>query len=163
MVEKIYKLLFLDVGLMNAICGLGWNSISQMTTTQLCNEGSIAEQFIGQHLQDILSSSPNRDLTYWLREGRSTNAEVDYVIALDGNIIPIEVKSGATGSLKSVHQFVGEKNVPLAIRFDTGLPSIQTITTRVRTMEKSTDINYQLLSLPLYLVEQLTAVIHEVS
>ena len=163
MEENIYKLVFLDVGLMNAICGLGWNSISQMTDIQLSNEGSIAEQFIGQHLQDILSSSPNRDLTYWLREGLSTNAEVDYVIALDGNIIPIEVKAGATGSLKSLHQFVGEKNVPLAIRFDTGLPSMQTISTRVRTAEKLIDINYQLLSLPLYLVEQLSGVLQEIS
>jgi predicted AAA+ superfamily ATPase len=57
--EKTYKLIFLDVGLMNAICGLGWNSISIMAETQLVNEGAIAEQFIGQHLQDILSTSPN--------------------------------------------------------------------------------------------------------
>ena len=59
---------FLDVGLMNAICGLGWNSIAIMAETQLINEGAIAEQFIGQHLQDILSTSPNRELTSWLRE-----------------------------------------------------------------------------------------------
>ena len=98
--EKVYKLLFLDVGLMNANCGLGWNTISQIADTQLINEGVIAEQFIGQHLQDMLAGSPNRDLTYWLREGRSSNAEVDYVIALDGKIIPIEIKAGATGSLK---------------------------------------------------------------
>jgi hypothetical protein len=44
-------------------------------------------------VQDILSTSPNRELTYWLREGRSTNAEVDYVLALNGQIIPIEIKA----------------------------------------------------------------------
>lgn len=48
--EKVYKLLFLDVGLMNAIC--------------------------------LLAESPNRELTYWLREGRSSHAEVDFVIAV---------------------------------------------------------------------------------
>ena len=68
----------------------------------------MAEQFIGQHLPSILAASPNRELTYRIREGRSSNAEVDYVIALNGNIVPIEVKPGATGSLKSLHQFVGE-------------------------------------------------------
>ena len=154
--EKTYKLIFLDVGLMNAICGLGWNSISTMAETQLVNEGAIAEQFIGQHLQDILSGSSNRELTYWLREGRSTNAEVDYVVALNGRIIPIEVKAGASGHLKSLHQFVGEKGAPLAVRFDTGLPLTQTINTRIRKGEKTIDVDYKLISLPLYLVERLS-------
>ena len=155
--EKIYKLIFLDVGLMNAICGLGWNNVSQMADTQLVNEGAIAEQFIGQHLQDILSTSPNRELTYWLREGRSSNAEVDYVLALNGQIVPIEVKAGATGSLKSLHQFAGEKNTSLAVRFDTNLPSKQTVEARVRKGNKTRDVSYQLVSLPLYLVERLPA------
>ncbi|MGI9292797.1 MAG: ATP-binding protein [Pseudomonadales bacterium] len=153
--EKIYKLVFLDVGLMNAISGLGWNTISQMANTQLVNEGAIAEQFIGQHLQDILSSSPNRELTYWLREGRTSNAEVDYVLALNGQIIPIEIKAGASGSLKSLHQFVGEKDAPLALRFDTRLPSRQSINTTIRRGEKTVAVDYQLVSLPLYLVERL--------
>lgn len=111
--EKVYKLLFLDVGLMNAICGLNWRTIAQWDDTKLINEGTIAEQFIGQHLQHLLADSPNRELTYWLREGRSANAEVDYVIALEGQIIPIEVKAGASGSMKSLHQFMAE-NKPLS-------------------------------------------------
>ncbi len=152
--EKMYKLIFLDVGLMNALCGLGWSTIAHIGTTQLVNEGAIAEQFIGQHLQDILSSSANRDLTYWLREGRSTNAEVDYVMALNGHIIPIEIKAGATGSLKSLHQFAGEKGTSLALRFDTSPPSRQSINTKIRTREKIVDVHYQLVSLPLYMVER---------
>ena len=155
MEEKVYKLIFLDVGLMNAICGLGWNTISQIADKQLINEGAIAEQFIGQHLLDILSKSPNRELNYWLREGRSSNAEVDYVMALNGRIIPVEIKAGATGSLKSLHQFVGEKGVSVAVRFDTGQPSTQSINTSIRCGGKSVDVSYQLLSLPLYLVERL--------
>lgn len=97
--EKVYKLLFLDVGLMNAVCGLGWNTIARLDETKLINEGVIAEQFIGQHLQDLLSGSPNRELTYWLREGKSANAEVDYVVALEGKIVPVEVKAGTSGSI----------------------------------------------------------------
>ncbi len=155
MEEKVYKLIFLDVGLMNAICGLGWNTISKTADTALINEGSIAEQFIGQHLLDMLSKSPNRELNYWLREGRSSNAEVDYVLALNGKIVPIEVKAGATGSLKSLHQFVGEKGVSFAVRLDAGSPSTQSINTRIRRSGKTVDINYELISLPLYLVERL--------
>ncbi len=153
--EKIYKLIFLDVGLMNAISGLGWNAISKMSDTSLVNEGVIAEQFIGQHLQDLLASSANRELTYWLREGKSTNAEVDYVFVINGKIIPIEIKSGATGSLKSLHQFIAEKNGTIAIRFDTNLPNRHTIETTIKQSSGSKALKYTLLSLPLYLVEQL--------
>lgn len=132
-----------------------------MTDTQLINEGAIAEQFIGQHLQETLSSSPNRELTYWLREGRAANAKVDYVLGLNGQILPIEVKSGAAGSLKPLHQFVGEKDVPLAVRFDTGLPSQQTIQTPVRRAQQTLEVSYRLLSLPLYLVERLPELAQE--
>ena len=153
--EKIYKLLFLDVGLMNAICGLRWSSLEQAELSDLINEGAIAEQFIGQHLIDMLSSLPNRELTYWLRQGRANNAEIDYVIALDGQIVPIEVKAGATGSLRSLHQFMGEKNLPVAIRFDARIPSSQQIQTTMMKYGESTRVDYRLISLPLYLVERL--------
>lgn len=80
--EKVFKMLFLDVGLMNAISGLNWHVLSQLDEMKLINEGAVAEQFVGQHLQSQLSESPNRELNYWLREGRSANAEVDFVIAV---------------------------------------------------------------------------------
>ena len=152
---RTYKLLFMDVGLMNAVCGLGWGSIEAMDDTRLVNEGAMAEQFIGQHLQDLLSESPNRELTYWLREGRAANAEVDYVAAFGGRIVPIEVKAGASGSLKSLHQFVAEKGVSVGVRFHAGQPSIQSIRTRVRRSGRPAEVDYRLLSLPLYLVERL--------
>ena len=50
---RAYKLLFMDVGLMNAVCGLGWTGIERMDRTRLVNEGAMAEQFIGQHLQAL--------------------------------------------------------------------------------------------------------------
>ena len=157
--EKVYKLLFLDVGLMNAICGLDWRSISQMEEIKLVNQGAVAEQFIGQHLQAMLADSPNRELNYWLREGRSSNAELDFVIALGGDIIPIEVKSGATGSLKSLHQFMGSKPAPVAVRFDTQLPSVQQIDTVINMNKQRKQVKYQLISLPLYLVERLECIV----
>ena len=156
---RAYKLIFMDVGLMNAVCGLGWTTIEGMNGTRLVNEGVMAEQFIGQHLQGLLSDSPNRELTYWLREGRSSNAEVDYVAAFDGHIVPIEVKAGAGGALKSLHQFVAEKGVRLAVRFDAAPPSIQTVRTSVRRGALQEAVAYRLLSLPLYLVERLPSIL----
>jgi len=157
--EKIYKLLFLDVGLMNSICGLDWRSLSQMDDVKLINQGAIAEQFVGQHLQAMLADKPNRELNYWLREGRSSNAELDYVIGLWGKIVPIEVKSGSTGTLKSLHQFMGMKQAPLAIRFDTKLPAVNQIDTVINMDKQRQQVKYTLLSLPLYLVERLDAIV----
>lgn len=159
--EKVYKLLFLDVGLMNSICGLNWQVLSQYDELKLINDGTIAEQFIGQHLQASLNNTSNRELNYWLREGRSSNAELDYVIALNGQIIPIEVKAGATGSLKSLHQFMGEKQSPVAVRFDASLPSIQDINAKIQQKTGDNNIKYPLLSLPLYLVERLDSIVEE--
>ena len=157
--DKVYKLLFLDIGLMNAICGLDWHTISQIEEVKLINQGAIAEQFIGQHLQAMLADKLNRELTYWLREGKSSNAEVDFVIAISGDIVPIEVKSGATGSLKSLHQFMGSKKARLAVRFDTQLPSIQQIDTLIMQNRQQHQVQYPLVSLPLYLVERLEEIV----
>ncbi len=153
--DRIYKLLCLDVGLMNALIGLNWQSIVQMEQSKLVNEGAIAEQFVGQHLLDMLVGTANQSLNYWLREGRSVNAEVDYVLGMNGQIIPVEVKSGAAGTLKSLHQFAGEKNITQAIRFYTSPPAQQKVKTYIRKANYQVEVSYDLLSLPLYLVEAL--------
>ena len=153
--DRTYKLLCLDVGLMNALIGLNWQSIAQVDQVRLVNEGAIAEQFVGQHLLEMLAGTANQDLNYWLREGRSVNAEVDYVIGLNGQILPVEIKAGATGSLKSLHQFVGEKAVARAVRFYAAPPTQKRIKTHVRTSNSQVEVSYDLLSLPLYLVESL--------
>ena len=156
--EKVYKALFLDVGLMNAICGLDWRVVSQMDDVKLINEGAVAEQFVGQHLQGLLADTPNRELNYWLREGRSSNAEIDFVIGMAGAVIPIEVKSGATGKLKSLHQFMGTKQAPFAIRFDASLPCVSQINTMINVGTERRQVDYKLISLPLYLVEAIVRV-----
>jgi len=157
--EKIYKMLFLDIGLMNGISGVNWRSLSGLDALSLVNEGAMAEQFIGQHLQNLLFDTPNRELTYWLREGRSNNAEIDYVIALQGAIVPIEVKAGASGTLKSLHHFMAEKKAPLAFRFDANLPTSSKIEADIPTKTGRQAVSYPLVSLPLYLVERLPEIV----
>jgi predicted AAA+ superfamily ATPase len=157
--ERVYKLLFLDIGLANAVLGLDWSSISNMSNDSLVNEGAIAEQFVGQHLLDLSMNTPSRGLHYWLREGKESNAEVDFVCAFHGKIVPVEVKAGSSGSLKSLHQFVGEKQIPLAIRMDTNPPSMQRVQTSIRTGNETKTVSYDLISLPLYLVERIPDVV----
>ena len=163
--EQAFKLIFLDVGLMNAICGLGWEALASDGEDGLVNAGAVAEQFVGQHLQRLLAERVNRELTYWLREGRSNNAEVDYVVEFDGRMVPVEVKAGRAGSLKSLHQFVAERNVELAVRFDANPPSLQTVEARIprgRPGNGGERVRYRLLSLPLYLVERLPEMLRAV-
>ena len=153
--ENVFKLVFLDVGLMNAVCGLGWDTIGTAGSTDLVNAGTGAEQFIGQHLLHLLAHRPNRELTYWLREGRANNAEVDYVVELGGQIVPVEVKAGRAGTLKSLHQFVAAKRPSLAVRFDALPASLATVDAQVQSGSTREHVRYPLLSLPLYLVERL--------
>ncbi len=157
--EFTYKALFLDIGLMNRICGLDWLSISNLDDRQLINEGSIAEQFIGQHLLYYNGLSEPPQLCYWLRQQKTSNAEIDYVISQGELITPVEVKAGKSGTLKSMQQFVYSKNVALGIRFDLNPPSIQKVNHSLRQKNGSSNITFDLVSLPLYMVGQLARVI----
>jgi hypothetical protein len=124
----------------------------------LINEGGLAEQFIGQHL---LHSHQAPQLCYWLREGKSSNAEVDYVISRGNLIVPIEVKSGKSGALKSLQQFVFRKRVRLAVRFDLNPPSVQNVQNVIRTKEGNREVEYTLISLPLYMAEELPRILDD--
>ena len=156
--ENAYKIIFMDVGMAAYLCGMDWITLQSLDDRDIVNEGGLAEQFIGQHLLDPLD--PPR-LTYWLRESRSANAEVDYVIARGNMIIPIEVKAGKRGSLKSLLQFALNKHASLAVRFDLNPPGIQHVEHAARINDSSQPISYTLLSLPLYLVEELPRILDE--
>ena len=96
---NVFKPLFLDVGLMQFVSGI--NVKNELLKTDLLNiyRGAIAEQFVGQELL----ISQNDELYYWSRQAKSSNAEVDYIAQNDNRIYAFEVKSGASGSLKSLH------------------------------------------------------------
>ena len=64
--------------------------------------GAMAEQFVGREML----VSQQGGLYYWDRQAKSSSAEVDYLAVLNGRIHPVEVKSGATGSSRSLHLFL---------------------------------------------------------
>lgn len=155
--ENIYKVLFMDIGMVNHICGNDWITLQSFVDHELVNEGSLAEQFIGQHLLQKAGEAPQ--LCYWLREGRSTNAEVDYVLSRGNMIIPVEVKSGKSGTLKSLQQFVFHKQSNLAVRFDLNPPGLQQVKHKASIGSSREPVSFHLLSLPLYMVEELPEII----
>lgn len=152
--DSIYKPLFLDIGLVNTVLGAFPITMPQYESQKLVNEGPIAEQFIGQHLLYASGFHSKPAQYYWLREGKSENAEVDYLIQAERMVIPIEVKAGSSGTLRSLHQFCAAYSTPVAIRFDLNPPTIQKIEQTIPISSGNKKITYLLLSLPLYLVEQ---------
>lgn len=123
--SKTFKLNFLDVGLMNSILDTPWSEYSQENITRAIHGGVIAEQYIGQELQSILRSAGTDQLYYWLRERASINAEVDYLFPWRGTIVPIEVKSGKKGTLRSLLEFTKHRNPNIVLRFDSNPATIQ--------------------------------------
>lgn len=96
--DKKFKIVFLDIGLVSNLCGYYSDKTIPKKKLAAAYNGKLAEQYIGQELR---SSSEN--LYYWSRNARGSSAETDYLIERQGEIIPIEVKSGKSGRLKSLH------------------------------------------------------------
>ena len=158
--ERFFKCLHVDVGLMCAALGLDVLDLERQGDPTLVNRGAVAEQFVGQHL--LYSEAPylTPALHYWARETRNAAAELDYVIAAGSRVVPVEVKAGATGSLRSLHQFIHEKSSGLALRFNADPPSLLR---DARKLPDGTTVRFDLLSLPLYLVGQARRLIGEVA
>lgn len=148
--EKVFKALFLDVGLLSTQLRLSFLDLINIDELVLANSGVIAEQFVGQHLLYDHLSYEEPNLYYWQREKASSQAEIDYVISQRQSIIPIEVKAGKAGTMKSLHLFLQEKQLPLGVRFCTQLPSMT---------EQMPQQNYRILSLPLYMIGQIRRLI----
>ena len=152
---KIYKLYFLDIGLVNTMCGVKHISLETLRTARFINEGNMAEQFVAQHLLYTGRSNRTPELFYWLREEKSRNAEVDFIIPLESTIIPVEVKAGKSGTLKSLHQFVNSKDSQMALRFDLNMPGRQDIECSLpHNIGGNRNVSFNLISLPLYMVNR---------
>lgn len=136
--EQKFKLNFLDVGLMQNACGLQGQLGIEKNLMQI-NSGSIVEQFVGQELRAYADKHQPSRLFFWSREIKSSSAEIDYVINIASDIFPLEVKAGKTGTLRSLQLFMKEKNSKFGIRISQGKMSYYD----------------NILSIPLYMVEQL--------
>ncbi len=157
----VAKLFHLDVGLVGTSTGLGMGPLGDFVTGRFINEGTRAEQFVAQHLLRRSPASQQPKLHYWQRAGRSTNAEVDFLVENGTEVLPIEVKSGASGGLRSLHQLMLLHPGEVALRLDLNLPSRQEIRTEVMTAKGRQSVRYFLQNLPLYLVERATELLRE--
>ena len=144
--KKSPRLQILDTGMLNHFVGiqkeiLGSNDLSKIY------QGTMIEHLTGQ---ELLANQYNAlsELFFWVKEKKESTAEVDFLISFEGKIIPIETKSGKTGTLKSLHLFMEAAPHNMAVRFYAGDVNI----TEVKTPQNKT---FFLLSLPYYLVSQI--------
>lgn len=142
--EKKCKFLFLDIGLAQRACNLGIDILLEKDLI-LVNDGALAEQFVGQELLSSAGIEELDGLYAWLREEKSSSAEVDFLIAVDSLIVPIEVKAGAIGSLRSLKIFLAEKKLPLGLRIS----------------QQPLALDQQILSIPFYLIEEIPRMVRE--
>ncbi|MCK5405190.1 MAG: ATP-binding protein [Desulfobulbaceae bacterium] len=152
--EKHYKPYSLDVGLLSYLAGIRKLRKEQLMSIDPAIKGILAEQYACQHLIYLEGLSSRPEGFYWFREGANRNAEIDFVIKHDHFVIPVEIKAGTGGSLKSMQQFCFQKKCPLALRFDLNLPSLQRVKAGIRIKNMNKEVNFMLLSLPLYLIEK---------
>lgn len=150
--EKFSKVIMLDCGLCGASLGLSLHQLRSLPEISMINSGGMAEQLVAQLLRSLPPAYIDPCIYYWQREKKGAEAEVDYIIQHENQIIPIEVKAGTTGTLRSLHQFMKEKKKTIAIRINSDLPSFGPVKLKDSL---NSSIEYTLLSLPFYLLGQL--------
>jgi predicted AAA+ superfamily ATPase len=143
--EKKFKIIFLDTGLVKRATNLN-EELLLKEDLLLINQGAIAEQFVGQELLAYNSPFAEDELFYWAREEKGSQAEVDFVANFDTRIIPIEVKSGTTGRLKSMRMFMQNKKAELGVKIS----------------QIPLDFENNILSLPLYMISEMRRLISEI-
>jgi hypothetical protein len=144
--KKAPRLQFLDVGLVNYAAGLQ-GQYFEHSDLHSFYRGKIAEMIVGQELLAAGASAPQKPV-FWVREKRQAPAEVDFVVQHGKYAIPVEVKAGAAGSLRSLHQFINRCPHPYAVRMHAGPLEIHRLTTHEGKA-------FFLLDLPYFLAGQL--------
>jgi len=106
-----FKTLIFDLGISQRLMGLDIKPLFLDPDITTINRGALAESFVGLELIAHGNPCEKGQIHYWHREARASNAEVDYIIARNGKIIPLDVKSGSEGRMYSLQLFMNEKKV----------------------------------------------------
>ena len=121
--DKFRKYIYLDSGLLLRILDMDLGGARQLTdliiagtAEDLVNKGGLTEMVLGWELVKYNNPRSQHDLYYWENTADGTRSEVDYIIARDMKVLPIECKSGTSGKMKSLHMFMRYKHLTDAIR-----------------------------------------------
>jgi predicted AAA+ superfamily ATPase len=140
------RLQFLDTGLLNYALGIQAELLG-LTDFSDFHRGRIIQHMV---YQQVLSqhNEVGFQAHFWVREKSNSNSEVDLVLPFEKSLIPIEIKSGPHGRLRSLFQFMEQVDHNFAIRLLANHWSLEDVTT---TQGKK----FKLLNLPYYLSTRL--------
>jgi predicted AAA+ superfamily ATPase len=141
------KIQFLDTGLLNFAAGI------QTEILKIKDTNDLYRGYITNHMmtQELIAQSPRLGYIppFWTRENANANAEVDLVVPYKNQLIPIELKSGKKGRLRSLHQFIDKSELSVGVR----------LLANKMNLEKSKTISgkdFTLINLPYYSVSKIS-------
>jgi len=145
-IKKSPRLQVLDTGMLNFFAGLQKELFGTRDLNTLY-KGKITEHIVGQ---EFLAAKYNlmNELRFWVRDKKQSDAEIDFLFSVDGEMIPVEVKSGASGKMRSLFQYIDNSRADFAVRFYAGKISLE----EHKTISGK---NFKLLSLPYFLAGKL--------
>ena len=126
--KKSPRLQILDTGILNFDLNIQTQLLT-MEDLSSAYKGAIIPHLITQEFISLNKRNYQKP-KFWVRDKTQSSAEVDLVRVFNGMLIPIEIKSGATGSLRSLHQFINQANHCFGVRIYGGKFKIETSKTR---------------------------------
>ena len=151
-IKKSPKLQVLDTGLFNYFSGIQ-KDIFNAEKVMDVYKGRVVEHIVGQ---ELIANNNNllEGLLFWVRNKKGSTAEVDFIYKYNGFGIPVEVKSGKIGKLKSLLLYIDLSEVKIAIRLYGGKFSIEEQIT-------PNGKNFVLLNIPYYLTGNIEMYLHK--
>lgn len=114
---------YLDTGLLLRVLAMSYDDDKELTrlilageAPDLVNKGIVTELTVGLELLKSSNPQSKYDLFYWENLDRNATSEVEYVIAKNAKCVPIEVKAGTSGKMKSLRLFMNRKGLSSGIR-----------------------------------------------
>jgi len=135
------KLIWNDTGLVNYAANIQTEIFDSKDMLD-AYRGKIAEQIVAQELL-ANETRVSAVRSFWVREKKGSDAEVDFIMQYENKMIPIEVKSGHNAKLRSLHLYMDEAPHNIAVRVWSQPFSIDEVTT-------PNGKKFKLLNLPFY-------------
>lgn len=141
--KKSPRMQFLDTGLINYDLKIQAELLSYKDLST-AYKGAIIPHIITQEIISLNTFNQKKP-HFWVRDKAQTTSEVDLLYHHRDKAIPIEIKSGSTGKLRSLHQFIEKTNHSYAVRMYAGEFSVENHFTPIQKKP------YILMNLPYYL------------
>jgi predicted AAA+ superfamily ATPase len=160
--EKFRKYIYLDSGLLLRILDMDLGSARQLSelilagsVEDLVNKGGLAEMVLGWEMVKYNNPRSQHDLYYWENTAEGTRSEVDYIVARDLKVLPVECKAGVSGKMKSLRLFMRQKHLTDAVRC-----SLENFSLLENHDKQDSDALRSIQIIPLYAISTLFAPVH---